>query len=370
MLTAEEWPGMLTTLLVLLRTNQGIEIFQPYLMPDTHRPKKNNIKLCDQIPSSHKFNISMEEHEKLFLKDKVSMNIELQEENILNERKIQEDLTLPGLIELIEKILSFHAYSTGGHPYVWDDNFSNSYYKLKPNYNSDDIKQKEIYIRMQIREMMYMIQKRIPRDIGNGWKIQKFHKLLHIPTAMTQYGAPANYNAGPGECRLKTWAKKPARKALQWDTKIILRSVAKQVHLMSSMTKMKHQIEPMNQQTTITLPDLEPPTDDIVFWKTSVIPSYFVQFDVSSKKTIFTCNNKKHTTLHLHPVVTNFIDELCLEKYNLLLSKLEEKQIDSNEYTKNLKFLPMFDGYLSITIKDTNFRCNPNFGDFGGLCHG
>ena len=31
MLTAEEWPGMMTALLILLRTKQGINIFLPYM---------------------------------------------------------------------------------------------------------------------------------------------------------------------------------------------------------------------------------------------------------------------------------------------------------------------------------------------------
>jgi hypothetical protein len=44
------------------------------------------------------------------------------------------------------------------------------------------------------------------RDEGNGWKLQKFHKHLHLPRLVRDFGSPQNFNASVGELHLKTFA--------------------------------------------------------------------------------------------------------------------------------------------------------------------
>ena len=143
---------------------------------------------------------------------------------------------------------------------------------------NESIIEKEVYIRKQIREMMHMISSRVPREQGFGWKIQKFHELLHIPTALTQFGSPTNYNAGPGECGLKSWAKQPARKALKWESKNFLRSVAIQIHLSNSLSKMNMAVEPINDQIQSSISETKVSETNKLKLKTSKLPSYFVNF--------------------------------------------------------------------------------------------
>jgi hypothetical protein len=47
---------------------------------------------------------------------------------------------------------------------------------------------------------------------------------------MTEYGSPANYDAGVGESGLKHWAKRPARRALKGSIEVFTASTASRVH--------------------------------------------------------------------------------------------------------------------------------------------
>ena len=52
-----------------------------------------------------------------------------------------------------------------------------------------------------------MIRSFVPHKDGNGWKIQKFHELLHLAKHIDDYGSPLNFDAGTGERGLKEWVK-------------------------------------------------------------------------------------------------------------------------------------------------------------------
>ncbi len=52
----------------------------------------------------------------------------------------------------------------------------------------------------------------IPCSVQNGWKLQKFHNLLHVLQDMYQFGNPQNWDASPGEHNLIDFAKRPAQR--------------------------------------------------------------------------------------------------------------------------------------------------------------
>ena len=139
-----------------------------------------------------------------------------------------------GLIELLEKILSFHAFYKHGHPFEWD------------GWKADDAGQSEIrsgvcksYVHIQIWELVSMIVNRLPRQGGYGWKLQKLHELIHIPYQMTMFGSPANWDAGPGESALKTWAKKPAKTLQKRGVAVFNDQVSKCLHESACFWKAK-----------------------------------------------------------------------------------------------------------------------------------
>ena len=168
----------------------------------------NNIfdkHIIDKHPVSNKIVMTIETNVPIQIEPSIDDNNEEIDNNTTSNnnninnigRRTSHNLTLRGLVQTLEKILSFHAYCSGGHPYQWNDNFSEIAMPHK-KLSFDTILEREKYIRIQIRELIHMITTRLPRDTGFGWKIKKIHELLHIPTNLTSFGSTTNFNAGPG----------------------------------------------------------------------------------------------------------------------------------------------------------------------------
>ena len=60
--------------------------------------------------------------------------------------------------------------------------------------------------------MLQTVKDKVPQNICNGWKLQKFHDLLHVSRDMQMFGNPQNWDASPGEHNLIDFAKCPARR--------------------------------------------------------------------------------------------------------------------------------------------------------------
>jgi len=55
--------------------------------------------------------------------------------------------------------------------------------------------------------MLETVKDKVPQNICNGWKLQKFHDLLHVSRDMHMFGNPQNWDASPGEHNLIDFAK-------------------------------------------------------------------------------------------------------------------------------------------------------------------
>jgi hypothetical protein len=64
-----------------------------------------------------------------------------------------------------------------------------------------------------IKNLMHQIVTNLPRNEGSGWKLSKFHELLHIPRFMQAFGATKSYNAARPEAHHKQHAKVPGRRS-------------------------------------------------------------------------------------------------------------------------------------------------------------
>jgi len=60
--------------------------------------------------------------------------------------------------------------------------------------------------------MLQTVKEKIPRNIRNGWKLQKFHDILHVSRDLFMFGSPQNWDASPGEHNLIDFVKHPARR--------------------------------------------------------------------------------------------------------------------------------------------------------------
>ncbi len=89
------------------------------------------------------------------------------------------------MLQMLEMLLAFHAWYKRGHPFLF-----------KTNTEKEEVMN-------AICIMMWQIKDR------NGWKLQKFHDLLHIVQDIVNYESPNNVDAAaPNENNLINFAKK------------------------------------------------------------------------------------------------------------------------------------------------------------------
>ncbi len=67
-------------------------------------------------------------------------------------------------------------------------------------------------IHCSIVKLLETVKMEFPRSVQNGWKLQKFHDMLHVSRDMHLFGNPQNWDASPGEHSLIDFAKRPAQR--------------------------------------------------------------------------------------------------------------------------------------------------------------
>jgi len=88
------------------------------------------------------------------------------------------------ILKLLEKLLAFHAWYKKGHPFCL---------KTKTD-------KRKMFL--AIRTMMGEIKMHAPRQGKNGWRLQKYHDLLHIVRDIENFGSPNNVDTAPNEYNL------------------------------------------------------------------------------------------------------------------------------------------------------------------------
>ena len=220
MITADEWAGMAMTLLCLCRLQRGYSLLKVMF-------RNKEIAIQSIIEKNNRFHTSgplgesdpSRDSEDLSTSTSIGADPESDTEIVFSvpdqsdssssnggiafgkSLTAQADVvSLAGTIDwneltqLLEQFLSFHAWYKRGAPYTWNKSINQEYHRSK--------------IHKKITNMMALLIRVLPRQSGNGWCIQKFHELLHVSHFMVQFGSPSNWDAGPGESSLKTFAKK------------------------------------------------------------------------------------------------------------------------------------------------------------------
>jgi len=157
-------------------------------------------------PGSDLFTKAATRIEKAVL-NKQKVNVELDENGValvdseeegidMDDYVYTESLCSPKkMLTMLEMILAFHAWYKRGHPF-----------SLKTE------KEKTAMLRA-IRIMLHEIKVNAPREDKNGWKLQKFHDMLHIVSDIENFGSPNNVDAAPNENNLIDFAKRPGKRA-------------------------------------------------------------------------------------------------------------------------------------------------------------
>jgi len=68
------------------------------------------------------------------------------------------------------------------------------------------------HIPCSIVKLLETVKSEILCSVCNGWKLQKFHDMLHVSRYMHMFGNPQNWDASPGEHSLIDFAKRPAQR--------------------------------------------------------------------------------------------------------------------------------------------------------------
>ena len=256
LITANEWPGMLMVLLIVLRTKAGEDLFQKVFDGKEKSHELENIKSkWEEAEKLQDIARDLDSKARTLLKTKKGQSdnmISSQEAGGEEDEAAELDATWPvsteqeqrtdkkakavsvhdrapktgrngrndddeeqfalrkcsifDFIELAEALLAFHAW------YKLDDKeIFQKDDQGKKNYEHDSIKEN---IDGSIRRLLAMVKVYMPRMNGQGWQIQKFHDILQLAYFIRKYGCPTNFEVEAGEAGLKIWAKLPAWTAL------------------------------------------------------------------------------------------------------------------------------------------------------------
>ena len=103
---------------------------------------------------------------------------------------------LADAIEVMEALLCFDAWL-----------------RLETQWHFDREEEAIASAETSIRVLMKLCIEHLPRLKGNGWRIPKFHEMLHLPGDMARFGASPNFWADRVESLLKDTAKKVGRRS-------------------------------------------------------------------------------------------------------------------------------------------------------------
>ena len=98
-------------------------------------------------------------------------------ETKVHAKKPVNSCTYLNFVEVVEQMLTFHAWYKEKKAIRWDETTYDTILK-------------------SIRKMLALVKKTLPRKEGQKWCIQKFHELLHVPIDVQNFGSPKNFDTG------------------------------------------------------------------------------------------------------------------------------------------------------------------------------
>jgi hypothetical protein len=188
MITADEEVGMALTILILAQTKKGANIFS----------NRTLSMFCEKF--------DLDENEST---------------NQSNNENTNQSNSISDFINIFEILLSFHAWYKSTSPIKW-----NGY-------------QSQQSILYSIQQMLKKIKEVLPREEGNGWKIQKFHELLHIPYDISNFGSPKNFDTGIMENRLIHVGKINAKTTQKRGNKVFTKQLGDRIYHQQCFEKTK-----------------------------------------------------------------------------------------------------------------------------------
>ena len=222
-------------------------------------------------------------------------------------------------VDLLEELLIFHAWYKTGSP------FSTSSSNREMN-----------VVSRKIRKLLIRLKTCVPRTEGHGWKLQKFHELLHVVKAMHLWGHSENWDAGHGERFLKYWAKWLSATCQRIGRDAYTVQVSKRAHEVCFMGKARHALRPQYEKK----PETEAGTDSTSFFEGH--HSYTITKEGDDYVTSEWKGRRKETIVN--PVVMSFF------RSNLGTQSIINRKIDC---------------HTDLSREGTNYRAHPNYTNSG-----
>lgn len=389
LLTSDEWAGKLFVLLLVLHTTEGRGVFK---MNDNDRDDiecrvfgNENVDAqlsagfsnLDTEQQCQEYSLQADAVEKTRPKKTKAKkapkpsSVEVELENQQKEKRNSEDVpeemlrkcSMNDFTQLAEALLAFHAwYKLGVHP-------------IDPTTKKIDTAS----ISASVQKMLAMVRFYAPRKKGNGWKLQKFHDLMHLAGDMERFGPPSNFDAGPHESGLRFWAKLPAMTSQTRGYNTFSGQVAARVHEFQCISKACREngivgrmdlhvakVQRKQQAEDEPLGDKEETTAHGLAFRVFKKPLPNTGPGVAYPPTEIRGTQTRSSHVELHPLVENHLRSMepAAGRHNQLLLPIEPVRDDS----RPAHWL-MLTECTMITANDRrdkvnrrlNFRCHPNF---------
>ena len=374
MITSDEWVGKLFVLLIVLKTEEGASIFQKtFAREDLALPgsmtagisgdRKNRqargfAEVVEQIlTQAQDFNTGASE-----LEVNQTYVAEAEEDAMKHTGEEEpEEMLRPcsknDFTELAEALLSFHAW-----------------YKLGLIRKQRDGKVDRSLIHASVSRMLAMVRFYTPRKKGNGWKIQKFHDLLHVALDIERFGPPSNFDAGPSESGLKTWAKLPAMTSQKRGYNTFLWQVASRITEGQCITKalrehgVKASVDTALDRAIASLAnreEMDSSVDRTPVLGGSTYRIYGRRTDDDTREHPFRPSEKVHrdkrakSEFTIHPSIENFLRWQPLEDPSVLAATDATSSVPYWELKTECSMVPE-DSSDRLLL-----RCHPNFQNEG-----
>jgi len=309
LLTATEWAGALFTMTLLMRTEEGLQLFKKVCkrnLKNAKNMRKGNSRNDEDDDSEEVIPIaaidvddgSLDNVEQTEDEEEVAEDDEEDEdEEFLMEEDLQDEFAqfdVNNQLYILEMILSFHAWYKCGSPYLVGE------------------KEDVLVVDHAIRSMLASIKKYIPRNEKNKWKLQKFHDILHVLRDMHMFGCPQNWDASPGEHNLIEFAKRPARRT-QKRHSCFMEQVAQRLHEASCINKARNSImllDPFQAMNVVTDPSN---VDNNI--ESELIGHYFATIWANDNCTVEyrKWRSKTSARTELHPLVIHWFERGIIE---------------------------------------------------------
>ena len=178
LLTADEWAGIAMVLVIVHKSEAGRDLFERV----RYRREKADDAKNRRSQASSASSAKKAAHQSKLRKTEVDGELE----EFASGTICKADC----FTYIVEMMLCFHAF-----------------YKQKDIILEWDEQDMEGKLDRAIRHMLYEVTVHLPRIAGNGWKVQKFHDILHLALYMSEFGSAMNFDTSNGEQSLKVFVK-------------------------------------------------------------------------------------------------------------------------------------------------------------------